>query len=383
MVANMGNAMCIDVFGKHGPGLAVQMAMNKYDVCIIMAGTNDLSANQPAERIVGDIQALHNFCLAQGLRTIALPIPESRVVNNHACTSAGVVRATCNHLLQAWAATMPGRVLFVDMVQHIPYSDIDGNWSSDGLHMSAQGYAHFGSRLGHLIRDWVLGGVKTESRALKLETTEVALGVQTPRAPSTPAEAGLKAPTPRGPRTVVSAATTGADARRATIAKLQAQAASRRRPASAPRPLALAAAGRHVEKRTPRDPDAQGPSSSLSPTPRVYRAAGTQAEKRTPPGPDAQQPPPTLVLSPRVPLSPECMTPEGMTPEFSSPVPTPRQGAQPSWAPHVALSPECPPGVMSMELLDGGSVASFHAVGAPSLGAPALGAFVASTPLLM
>ena len=147
IVTNMGNQVCIDVFNRHGPGLAVQLAAKKYDICIVMAGTNDLAAGRSAESIVNDVKTLHNYCFARGVRTVALPIPESRFFTGDQCHAPqGAARTACNRLLRDWAATLKGRVLFVDMVQHVPYSDTDGNWAPDGLHMSQQGYATFGDK---------------------------------------------------------------------------------------------------------------------------------------------------------------------------------------------------------------------------------------------
>ena len=146
MVVNMGNQMCIDVFHRYGPGLAVQLAAKRYDVCIIMAGTNDLGANRPAESIVNDLKALHEYCLSKGLRTVALPIPESRLWAVHQGQAPQLdTRTQVNRLLREWAATMDA-VVFVDMARHVPYSDVDGNWAPDGVHMSRQGYATFGDK---------------------------------------------------------------------------------------------------------------------------------------------------------------------------------------------------------------------------------------------
>jgi hypothetical protein len=48
MVAALHNPHCVDNFGRSGPGLAVALARQQYDVGILMAGTNDLGLGYPA-----------------------------------------------------------------------------------------------------------------------------------------------------------------------------------------------------------------------------------------------------------------------------------------------------------------------------------------------
>mmetsp|Transcript_64533 Transcript_64533/g.106868 ORF Transcript_64533/g.106868 Transcript_64533/m.106868 type:complete len:380 (-) Transcript_64533:305-1444(-) len=296
MVNNMTNTMCIDVFRQHGPGLAVQLAAKKYDICIIMAGTNDLAANRSAETILSDVISLHAYCHSQGLRTIALPIPESRQVNEHTTfTPPGAVRANCNRMLQQWAATQQGQVLFVDMVRQVRYSDVDGNWSTDGLHMSQQGYANFGHRLGCVIKSWALGSGALSVKAQYTKT----------RRPSTDAKAKARANT-----------------------KAKDAASSNTAAARPPAPkLAL---------------------KNISNQPTTTKAQAKET------------PSPTLTLgglwTPKVLSStPEVLTPEGMTPELMTPHLSPRTGTiQSMWTHQSSLTSEWPAGVMTMENMVGG-----------------------------
>ena len=59
MVANANNDHNVDVFGKLARGVLHQLALQKYTTCIIMGGTNDLSAGRNA----GCSFVLHVACV--------------------------------------------------------------------------------------------------------------------------------------------------------------------------------------------------------------------------------------------------------------------------------------------------------------------------------
>jgi hypothetical protein len=157
MVANMNNGCGIDTFGKPGPGLAVQLNRQKYDVCILMAGTNDIAANRSADQILADLKNLHKHCHSQGVRTVAVTIPESHFLSEAYFRIPASMRRKVNRGLNQWASTIPDKVLFVDMASQVPYSAFSGDWNPDGLHLTRQGYNTFGERLSHMVRSFVTG----------------------------------------------------------------------------------------------------------------------------------------------------------------------------------------------------------------------------------
>lgn len=157
MVQNLESPYCVDTFGKSGSGLGFQLSRHKYNVCIIMAGTNDLAANRTADQILHDLKALHGYCHARGIRTIAVTIPESQFISEAFYRIPASMRRKVNRGLSEWASSMPDKALFVDMATQVPYSAFSGEWNPDGLHMTRQGYSAFGDRLGSLVRSFITG----------------------------------------------------------------------------------------------------------------------------------------------------------------------------------------------------------------------------------
>lgn len=155
MMANLTNPYCVDTFGKAGPGLLVQLSQKSYDVCIIMAGTNDVGSDRSADSVLADLVALHRQCHARNIRTVALNIPESQFMVESPYMPQAIARQQVNQRLAQWAASMPGWVLFVDMASQVPYSRYSGHWDADGLHMSRHGYSHFGTCLGAFVKNFV------------------------------------------------------------------------------------------------------------------------------------------------------------------------------------------------------------------------------------
>eukprot|EP00670_Eutreptiella_braarudii_P000740 CAMPEP_0174301094 /NCGR_PEP_ID=MMETSP0809-20121228/58844_1 /TAXON_ID=73025 ORGANISM="Eutreptiella gymnastica-like, Strain CCMP1594" /NCGR_SAMPLE_ID=MMETSP0809 /ASSEMBLY_ACC=CAM_ASM_000658 /LENGTH=425 /DNA_ID=CAMNT_0015406779 /DNA_START=21 /DNA_END=1298 /DNA_ORIENTATION=- len=180
MVANANNDHNVDVFGKLARGVLHQLALQKYTTCIIMGGTNDLSAGRNADDIISDLQTLHGWCHARSIRTVALPIPESAFIYQPEWATMAATRVECNRRLQQWAASQPDKVLFVDMTSQVPFSIASGDWNPDGLHMSQLGYTRFGQILSAFIRDFVAASAITQllsSSSIFTETSSAVLPV--------------------------------------------------------------------------------------------------------------------------------------------------------------------------------------------------------------
>jgi len=137
-------------------GILKHLRRKEYTVVVIMVGTNDLSYSHPAEQILSDVQKLHALCHRRGVRTIALPIPPSKYVFANSVPTIASHWRVYNKALEEWAATLPGKVLFVNTNNAIPFSTSSGDWASDGLHMTSQGYAALGRYLGQQAAKYVL-----------------------------------------------------------------------------------------------------------------------------------------------------------------------------------------------------------------------------------
>jgi len=156
LVANMPRSVCVDHFGKMTRGLLVQLALREYTLCVIMVGTNDINTGRSADSVFADVKQLHTVCHERGIRTVALPIPESRFIQQPHAISQALERQTFNTYLRLWAMQQGGRSLFVDMATQVPFSDFTEDWAIDGLHMSRQGYDIFGTRLSYFLRSFLV-----------------------------------------------------------------------------------------------------------------------------------------------------------------------------------------------------------------------------------
>merc|ERR1712226_211314 len=106
-----------DVVGRVGKGLNVILNEEKrFDVILMMAGTNDLGLGYPAETIFENVKRLHEMCHEAQVRTVALSIPP-----NLASEETGSLYRErwleVNQMIREWACgeTAPrGVALFVD-----------------------------------------------------------------------------------------------------------------------------------------------------------------------------------------------------------------------------------------------------------------------------
>ena len=146
-----------DVVPIAWPGLRTKMKEHRYDVVLIMCGTNDLD-NSSTEDIVNNIAKLHSIAHSLGARTIALTIPESKAASNIQWLRQA--RNNANAELSKWALSQSAnKTVLVDAAKIVPFDkpSVDaGLWEPDGLHWSANGYATFARGLAPMIRDFVL-----------------------------------------------------------------------------------------------------------------------------------------------------------------------------------------------------------------------------------
>ena len=120
------------------------------DLCIILAGTNDLAYETEAAPIVDALEALHGASHGEGVPTVAMGIPPSAWQRSD--PHAGALASEVNASLQRWCQATSGRgeanrrSIFLSCP--IDPSTLGGAlWSPDGLHLSPDGFRELGEGL--------------------------------------------------------------------------------------------------------------------------------------------------------------------------------------------------------------------------------------------
>jgi lysophospholipase L1-like esterase len=112
------------------------------DVVAIMAGTNDLTANDTSGAIIADITALVNIVLAGGKKALVCSIPPER--SDFASSTRKIVKEAVHVGLAALESQYPGRVAFAHAYPEMvdPASPIGASLPGvtfDGLHFADTG----------------------------------------------------------------------------------------------------------------------------------------------------------------------------------------------------------------------------------------------------
>lgn len=142
-------ALHVDELDKEG-GLSsllaeAQSAGKPYSAVIIMSGSNDLADGDSSATIVQNLAIIHQAAHSFGARTVALAIPASRGWAEE--SDLGLRGNAVNEEMgrPGWCdGVAQGECLFVN--SPLCYS-AEPMWYSDGLHLTAEGYAEFGKRL--------------------------------------------------------------------------------------------------------------------------------------------------------------------------------------------------------------------------------------------
>jgi len=160
-----------DMMSRWGHGLAHLIrpkrgAWKAADLVLIMAGTNDLGqASARPNEICAAVRGLHELCHAEGVRTVALAIPDA----GGAVDSMTMVpdirgrRRAANAAIAAWSrssskddlpcnglVSLTRPELFVSIGALMPYGPLAraaGFWEKDGVHFTAAGSRVLGQRL--------------------------------------------------------------------------------------------------------------------------------------------------------------------------------------------------------------------------------------------
>ena len=126
-----------------------------FDVCVLLAGTNDLLRRDGSpDQIAAHLATLHGACHAAGARSVAIAIPpgewrrsERAGVAPAAAAGAGAAREATNARLRSsvcGSAEAAARCVFAEFP--VSYADA-ALWSDDGVHPTPAGYDALGERL--------------------------------------------------------------------------------------------------------------------------------------------------------------------------------------------------------------------------------------------
>lgn len=137
-----------DVTGVCRPGLACMLERERFDLALIMLGTNGLPT-QGEEEILHHIEALHKMCHARNIPTMAF----AAVTIDRARAPPGLRRKRLELSLELdkLEDTDPMVLGFVDPRTQVPRNS--QFWEPDGLHFSSVGLARFAQSVAPAVMD--------------------------------------------------------------------------------------------------------------------------------------------------------------------------------------------------------------------------------------
>jgi len=107
-----------------------------FDLCIIMAGTNDLTLMSKSEEVVKDLRSLHSAAHSLRVPTVALAPPSPQ----------RAAQAEVAKLLANWVQTAQPVLSFAN-AEDFASRSIKGFWEPDNVHLSPAGSAALGQKL--------------------------------------------------------------------------------------------------------------------------------------------------------------------------------------------------------------------------------------------
>lgn len=178
-----------DCVGEVGQGL-LHLLLNEgpFDIAIIMAGTNDLSTKTSASSITTAVAALHSACHELRIPTVALTVPPNRLTARVAMDGTSEMLkykerwTQVNGLLHKWVArhgSADGVLRIVDVSKFVPFSETNGWWDPDGLHLSPEGSKRLGESLAPVIDQLMsslhLSDTECEKNWLQVTRSEITM----------------------------------------------------------------------------------------------------------------------------------------------------------------------------------------------------------------
>lgn len=148
LLSNSDKDVLKDFTGHKGPGLKKALENEKYDLLILMAGTNDLGHGKTAEDIFKNIETLAEFSLAANVSVLHVGIPDSAFL--YRSSEARVKRDDVNKQMKNFAKSSKEQ-----MITYTPcpfdFSPNSPNFDTDGLHFSEIGYQALGEGLSGVV----------------------------------------------------------------------------------------------------------------------------------------------------------------------------------------------------------------------------------------
>ena len=137
MIDNTNNSYIEDYVNKKWTGLSVQLKKKEYDLCIILAGTNDISDGDGSVTITADILKLHSIAGSHGCNTVALTIP--RIKFESADNTITKLREQINrNLINNAELFSKNEYRVIDLAAEL--GDNYEYMDDDGLHFKPEGY---------------------------------------------------------------------------------------------------------------------------------------------------------------------------------------------------------------------------------------------------
>ena len=130
-------------------GLRSLLRRTEPSLCVLLAGTNDMSYEPDGARVAASVRGLHEIAHGLGVATICVGIPPSawQAMRPEAAELAAVV----NRDLRSWCADRADVAAYVDHPID-SWSSGDARWAPDGLHFSPEGYRLCGEGLVDVVR---------------------------------------------------------------------------------------------------------------------------------------------------------------------------------------------------------------------------------------
>lgn len=126
----------------------------KFDFVIILGGTNDLGTASE-EEIFNNLKYMYKLCANEyAAKVVGVTIPESAFGHIEKIV---VKRVNVNKKIREYFSlenSSDGKVSFVDIEQHLPYSKESGIWF-DSLHFNRKGYDEMGIHIFNTLKSFI------------------------------------------------------------------------------------------------------------------------------------------------------------------------------------------------------------------------------------
>lgn len=152
LLSDKGNQVEIDNYGKSGERtesmvsrFQLLLCKKRYDLAIILGGTNDLGLCTDPEKIFSSLKSMFDFAILNQVVPVAVTVPENKAESSFDWIKN--TRTTLNVLLKEYCEKE--KIPVVDLAAKIPYHSLTKEekkvlWD-DGLHLTANGYDRFGA----------------------------------------------------------------------------------------------------------------------------------------------------------------------------------------------------------------------------------------------